>query len=125
MGDVLYDVVLKENKICCWIYVFVGVYCDFLVYFVCCFLENGVNSFFVNQIVDEEVLLFVVVCDLFEVIKDELLKLLIGDEFFELECLNLKGMDLCDILIIECLEEICMLFCKFIWVVSFLIVGEV
>jgi RHH-type proline utilization regulon transcriptional repressor/proline dehydrogenase/delta 1-pyrroline-5-carboxylate dehydrogenase len=53
MGEALHDVVLKDEGTRCRIYAPVGAHEDLLAYLVRRLLENGANSSFVNQIVDE------------------------------------------------------------------------
>lgn len=55
MGDALYDQVLNRDKVPCRIYAPVGEHADLLAYLVRRLLENGANSSFVNNIVDEAV----------------------------------------------------------------------
>ncbi|SDW62846.1 bifunctional proline dehydrogenase/L-glutamate gamma-semialdehyde dehydrogenase PutA [Celeribacter indicus] len=55
MGERLHDILLKETKGHCRIYAPVGAHRDLLAYLVRRLLENGANSSFVHQIVDEEV----------------------------------------------------------------------
>ncbi|MWP38705.1 bifunctional proline dehydrogenase/L-glutamate gamma-semialdehyde dehydrogenase PutA [Rhodobacter sphaeroides] len=55
MGERLHDLVLTEEKTRCRIYAPVGAHRDLLAYLVRRLLENGANSSFVNQIVDESV----------------------------------------------------------------------
>ena len=55
MGERLHDIVLRETKGRCRIYAPVGAHRDLLAYLVRRLLENGANSSFVNQIVDEDV----------------------------------------------------------------------
>jgi RHH-type proline utilization regulon transcriptional repressor/proline dehydrogenase/delta 1-pyrroline-5-carboxylate dehydrogenase len=55
MGEALHDLVLKANGTRCRIYAPVGAHRDLLAYLVRRLLENGANSSFVNQIVDETV----------------------------------------------------------------------
>ncbi len=55
MGEVLHDKVLKQSGTRCRIYAPVGAHQDLLAYLVRRLLENGANSSFVNQIVDENV----------------------------------------------------------------------
>ncbi|WP_417587029.1 bifunctional proline dehydrogenase/L-glutamate gamma-semialdehyde dehydrogenase PutA [Pararhodobacter oceanensis] len=55
MGEALHDIVLKAEGTHCRIYAPVGAHRDLLAYLVRRLLENGANSSFVNQIVDEEV----------------------------------------------------------------------
>ncbi len=63
MGDALHDLVLKEAGTRCRIYAPVGAHQDLLAYLVRRLLENGANSSFVNQIVDENVPAEVVAAD--------------------------------------------------------------
>ncbi|WP_128515678.1 bifunctional proline dehydrogenase/L-glutamate gamma-semialdehyde dehydrogenase PutA [Tabrizicola thermarum] len=55
MGERLHDIVLTDHGTRCRIYAPVGAHRDLLAYLVRRLLENGANSSFVNQIVDEEV----------------------------------------------------------------------
>ncbi len=55
MGEALHDKVLKTEGTRCRIYAPVGAHRDLLAYLVRRLLENGANSSFVNQIVDEDV----------------------------------------------------------------------
>lgn len=55
MGDVLHDIVKDQESTRCRIYAPVGAHRDLLAYLVRRLLENGANSSFVNQIVDEDV----------------------------------------------------------------------
>lgn len=55
MGESLFETVVKQDKVNCRIYAPVGAHSDLLAYLVRRLLENGANSSFVNQIVDEEI----------------------------------------------------------------------
>jgi RHH-type proline utilization regulon transcriptional repressor/proline dehydrogenase/delta 1-pyrroline-5-carboxylate dehydrogenase len=55
MGDALFDQVLEQDRVPCRIYAPVGVHADLLAYLVRRLLENGANSSFVNNIVDETI----------------------------------------------------------------------
>lgn len=55
MGERLHDIVLRDTRGRCRIYAPVGAHRDLLAYLVRRLLENGANSSFVNQIVDESV----------------------------------------------------------------------
>ncbi|ARU01932.1 bifunctional proline dehydrogenase/L-glutamate gamma-semialdehyde dehydrogenase PutA [Yoonia vestfoldensis] len=55
MGETLHKIVLDAEKTRCRIYAPVGAHEDLLAYLVRRLLENGANSSFVNQIVDESV----------------------------------------------------------------------
>ena len=66
MGEALHDTVLRRQKTRCRIYAPVGAHKDLLAYLVRRLLENGANSSFVNQIVDENVAPEIVAADPFE-----------------------------------------------------------
>jgi len=55
MGERLHDLVLTRHATRCRIYAPVGAHRDLLAYLVRRLLENGANSSFVNQVVDERV----------------------------------------------------------------------
>ncbi len=55
MGERLHDIVLTDQGTRCRVYAPVGAHRDLLAYLVRRLLENGANSSFVNQIVDEDV----------------------------------------------------------------------
>ncbi len=55
MGESLHEVVRKRYQARCRIYAPVGAHEDLLAYLVRRLLENGANSSFVNQIVDEDI----------------------------------------------------------------------
>ena len=66
MGEALHDTVLRRQGTRCRIYAPVGAHKDLLAYLVRRLLENGANSSFVNQIVDEDVPPALVAADPFE-----------------------------------------------------------
>ncbi|PLW82709.1 trifunctional transcriptional regulator/proline dehydrogenase/L-glutamate gamma-semialdehyde dehydrogenase [Kineobactrum sediminis] len=55
MGEALYKQVVEDEQVPCRVYAPVGVHADLLAYLVRRLLENGANSSFVNNIVDEDV----------------------------------------------------------------------
>ncbi|TKB47049.1 bifunctional proline dehydrogenase/L-glutamate gamma-semialdehyde dehydrogenase PutA [Thalassotalea mangrovi] len=55
MGESLYDQVVRNDKVACRVYAPVGEHADLLAYLVRRLLENGANSSFVNNIVDEDI----------------------------------------------------------------------
>ncbi|WP_432449140.1 bifunctional proline dehydrogenase/L-glutamate gamma-semialdehyde dehydrogenase PutA [Aliiroseovarius marinus] len=55
MGERLHQIIMDENGTNCRIYAPVGAHRDLLAYLVRRLLENGANSSFVNQIVDDSV----------------------------------------------------------------------
>jgi RHH-type proline utilization regulon transcriptional repressor/proline dehydrogenase/delta 1-pyrroline-5-carboxylate dehydrogenase len=68
MGESLHEVLVKTGGARCRIYAPVGSHKDLLAYLVRRLLENGANSSFVNQIVDENVSAEEVAQDPFEVV---------------------------------------------------------
>ena len=93
MGETLHSIVLKEEGTRCRIYAPVGAHEDLLAYLVRRLLENGANSSFVNQIVDEDVPPEVVAADPFEM-PDNPPPLPKGPDLFQPERVNSKGWDL-------------------------------
>ena len=71
MGETLHKLVLEEENTRCRIYAPVGAHRDLLAYLVRRLLENGANSSFVNQLVNEDVSPELIVADPFEVLKIE------------------------------------------------------
>ncbi|MBT26425.1 MAG: bifunctional proline dehydrogenase/L-glutamate gamma-semialdehyde dehydrogenase [Rhodobacteraceae bacterium] len=69
MGEGLHDIVKQDAGTRCRIYAPVGAHRDLLAYLVRRLLENGANSSFVNQIVDEDVAPAEVVADPFEALQ--------------------------------------------------------
>ena len=94
MGEALHNIVLQSEGTRCRIYAPVGAHRDLLAYLVRRLLENGANSSFVNQIVDEDVAPEVVARDPFEAINDPAPELPTGPELFMPERPNSKGFDL-------------------------------
>ncbi len=95
MGEQLHDIVLKQNNTRCRIYAPVGAHKDLLAYLVRRLLENGANSSFVNQIVDETVPPLVVAADPFEqIIKDAAIPT--APNLFMPDRINSHGFDITD-----------------------------
>ncbi|PJI92692.1 L-proline dehydrogenase /delta-1-pyrroline-5-carboxylate dehydrogenase [Yoonia maricola] len=93
MGETLHSIVLKSEKTRCRIYAPVGAHEDLLAYLVRRLLENGANSSFVNQIVDEDVPPQVVAACPFEAIGQGP-DLQTGSNLFQPERVNSEGWDL-------------------------------
>ncbi|TNJ48049.1 bifunctional proline dehydrogenase/L-glutamate gamma-semialdehyde dehydrogenase PutA [Phaeobacter sp. B1627] len=94
MGETLHQMVMAANKTRCRIYAPVGAHRDLLAYLVRRLLENGANSSFVNQIVDEDVPPEVVAADPFLDIDDLTTDIPTGPGLFLPERRNSKGFDL-------------------------------
>ncbi|MBQ2260812.1 MAG: bifunctional proline dehydrogenase/L-glutamate gamma-semialdehyde dehydrogenase PutA [Loktanella sp.] len=93
MGETLHTIVLKAENTRCRIYAPVGAHEDLLAYLVRRLLENGANSSFVNQIVDESVPADVVAACPFDKLGQgpDLPK---GPDLFRPERINSIGWDL-------------------------------
>ncbi|MEM8651303.1 MAG: bifunctional proline dehydrogenase/L-glutamate gamma-semialdehyde dehydrogenase PutA, partial [Pseudomonadota bacterium] len=109
MGEALHNTVLRRQGTRCRIYAPVGAHKDLLAYLVRRLLENGANSSFVNQIVDEEVPPEVVAGDPFEEVEQiqgELENPLIRQpkDLFAPQRENSQGWDLTDAKTLDALE---------------------
>ncbi len=93
MGEVLHTHVLQSEGTRCRIYAPVGAHEDLLAYLVRRLLENGANSSFVNQIVDEEVPASTVAADPFDAM-GEMPGLTAPHDLFKPERPNSIGFDL-------------------------------
>ncbi|AUQ50412.1 bifunctional protein PutA [Phaeobacter inhibens] len=94
MGETLHNMVLEQNQTHCRIYAPVGAHRDLLAYLVRRLLENGANSSFVNQIVDENVPPELVAADPFAQVEDLTANLRKGPDLFQPERPNSMGFDL-------------------------------
>ncbi|WP_170516553.1 bifunctional proline dehydrogenase/L-glutamate gamma-semialdehyde dehydrogenase PutA [Ruegeria atlantica] len=94
MGETLHQIVRDQSNTRCRIYAPVGAHRDLLAYLVRRLLENGANSSFVNQIVDENVPPEEVASDPFDTIAEPKSPLPTGPELFQPERPNSKGFDL-------------------------------
>ena len=92
MGEALHDIVKSAEGTRCRIYAPVGAHRDLLAYLVRRLLENGANSSFVNQIVDEDVPPATVASDPFD--QSGTPDLATGPELFAPERPNSEGWDL-------------------------------
>ncbi|MDK3019989.1 bifunctional proline dehydrogenase/L-glutamate gamma-semialdehyde dehydrogenase PutA [Pseudodonghicola flavimaris] len=94
MGETLHDLVKARHGHRCRIYAPVGAHRDLLAYLVRRLLENGANSSFVNQIVDDSVPPETVAADPFEAIAAPTPSLPNGTALFQPERRNSRGFDL-------------------------------
>ncbi|GKY90250.1 bifunctional proline dehydrogenase/L-glutamate gamma-semialdehyde dehydrogenase PutA [Sinisalibacter aestuarii] len=101
MGEALHDIVHAEHGTRCRIYAPVGAHRDLLAYLVRRLLENGANSSFVNQIVDDAVPATEVAACPFETLAQAPgpfePALQTGPELFAPERANAAGFDLFDV----------------------------
>ncbi|RPE66303.1 L-proline dehydrogenase /delta-1-pyrroline-5-carboxylate dehydrogenase [Pacificibacter maritimus] len=98
MGEGLHDIVLRDHKTHCRIYAPVGAHQDLLAYLVRRLLENGANSSFVNQIIDEDVSPETIAADPFAQLAAAQAPagLLAPNALFTPKRLNSRGFDLTD-----------------------------
>src|SRR5262245_22762346 len=71
MGEALHETIRKAEGTRCRIYAPVGAHSDLLAYLVRRLLENGANSSFVHQIVDEDVPAEAIAADPFETVEKQ------------------------------------------------------
>jgi len=117
MGESLHRLFHEKYATRCRIYAPVGAHEDLLAYLVRRLLENGANSSFVNQLVDEDIAPSVIASDPFSEVEVQLLEKGSGDErplshpeiqlpsaLFEPARLNSAGFDLNDPISVNALE---------------------
>ena len=104
MGERLHDIVLDSSNTRCRIYAPVGAHRDLLAYLVRRLLENGANSSFVNQVVDEDVPPEVVAADPFQAVGAGGM-VRTGADLFQPERRNSEGWDLTDTATLHRFEE--------------------
>ena len=129
MGEALHEAVRAAHGVRCRIYAPVGAHHDLLAYLVRRLLENGANSSFVNQIVDENVPAHEIARDPVAVVEG------LGGtvanpaiaapaDIFLPARRNAKGWDLTDPLTVEAIEAARAPFRAAVWEAGPLIAGE-
>lgn len=124
MGEALHEIALDAHNTRCRIYAPVGAHRDLLAYLVRRLLENGANSSFVNQIVDNDVPPHEVARDPFDTLNDHHTPLPTGPELFAPERVNSVGFDLRDIPTIETLNAARAPFLRQNWQAAPLLAGD-
>ncbi|MCO6385423.1 bifunctional proline dehydrogenase/L-glutamate gamma-semialdehyde dehydrogenase PutA [Aliihoeflea sp. 40Bstr573] len=108
MGDALHEAVRKAEGTRCRIYAPVGAHSDLLAYLVRRLLENGANSSFVHQIVDESVAPEEIARDPFDVVAHQGAArnpaLPLPSEIFGAGRVNATGFDITDPLTEDAIE---------------------
>ena len=127
MGEALHNIVLEQNQTRCRIYAPVGAHRDLLAYLVRRLLENGANSSFVNQIVDEDVSAETIAADPFALLDDGTP---IGNslvqqprDLFQPERVNSRGWDLRNVEDIDSFQDSRRRFRVHEWVAKPMIAG--
>ncbi|GGH32400.1 L-proline dehydrogenase /delta-1-pyrroline-5-carboxylate dehydrogenase [Cribrihabitans marinus] len=123
MGETLHNLVMEKNQTRCRIYAPVGAHRDLLAYLVRRLLENGANSSFVNQIVDEKVPPEEVAADPFLQIAEPGPALRKGPELFQPERPNSKGFDLAHTPTLDAIEAARGPFARHSWQAGPLLAG--
>ncbi|GAW37144.1 bifunctional protein PutA [Roseovarius sp. A-2] len=124
MGEALHDIILKSEGTRCRIYAPVGAHRDLLAYLVRRLLENGANSSFVNQIVDEDVAPETVARDPFEAVNDPQPHLPTGPDLFQPERPNSRGFDLTHQPTLDAIEAARAPFASHAWAAAPLLAGK-
>ncbi|WP_293577243.1 bifunctional proline dehydrogenase/L-glutamate gamma-semialdehyde dehydrogenase PutA [Phaeobacter sp.] len=127
MGDSLHDLVLDGEGTRCRIYAPVGAHRDLLAYLVRRLLENGANSSFVNQIVDETVAPQTIAADPFEVIATQARSsaVVLPADLYGSERPNSRGWDLHNLTDLAEIEQARTPFHATPWHVGPMIAGDV
>ena len=109
MGEVLYRQLMAKGDLRCRIYAPVGAHRNLLAYLVRRLLENGANSSFVNQIVDDDISPGVIARDPFETLVQDLAgkasHILNAKDLFAPVRKNSKGWDLHNVNDTEAIEQ--------------------
>jgi RHH-type proline utilization regulon transcriptional repressor/proline dehydrogenase/delta 1-pyrroline-5-carboxylate dehydrogenase len=125
MGETLHTLVMQDHGARSRIYAPVGAHKDLLAYLVRRLLENGANSSFVNQIVDENVPPEVVAADPFEQLSTATnLIIAKGPEVFAPLRANARGFDLTHTQTLDEIEKARAPFLSKTWQAAPLIAGK-
>ncbi|MCW1955831.1 MAG: bifunctional proline dehydrogenase/L-glutamate gamma-semialdehyde dehydrogenase PutA [Roseobacter sp.] len=124
MGEALHDIVLKERGSHCRIYAPVGAHRDLLAYLVRRLLENGANSSFVNQIVDEDVPAEEVATCPFDALAKARPKITRAPDLFAPERANSKGFDITHAPTLARIEKARKPFAAHVWEAAPLLAGK-
>ncbi|MGZ2257545.1 bifunctional proline dehydrogenase/L-glutamate gamma-semialdehyde dehydrogenase PutA [Roseobacter sp. A03A-229] len=126
MGETLHTLVMTQNATRCRIYAPVGAHRDLLAYLVRRLLENGANSSFVNQIVDEDVPPEVVAADPFDALTNAPAPSIAkGPELFRPLRANAQGFDLSHAQTLDAINAARDAFATHHWEAHPLLAGEI
>ena len=124
MGEAMHGIVMRDQSTRCRIYAPVGAHRDLLAYLVRRLLENGANSSFVNQIVDEDVSPEEIATDPFIAAQEADVWLATGPELFAPERANSAGFDLSDAADLDQIETARAPFASHHWTAQSLIAAD-
>ncbi|MEO0328986.1 MAG: bifunctional proline dehydrogenase/L-glutamate gamma-semialdehyde dehydrogenase PutA, partial [Pseudomonadota bacterium] len=105
MGEALHSILREKHGVGSRIYAPVGAHRDLLAYLVRRLLENGANSSFVNQIINEAIPLDEVAADPFSEISEGSPVVQLPSALYEPERINSKGLDLDNPVDLQILEQ--------------------
>ena len=129
MGEALHEAVRAAHGVRCRIYAPVGAHHDLLAYLVRRLLENGANSSFVNQVVDESVTADEIARDPIAAVEDfgavANPAIVAPPAIFMPARRNAKGWDLTDPLTVDAIEAARAPFRTALWEARPLVAGEV
>ncbi|MAC77761.1 MAG: bifunctional proline dehydrogenase/L-glutamate gamma-semialdehyde dehydrogenase [Rhodobacteraceae bacterium] len=125
MGEALHTEVLQRTQGRCRIYAPVGAHRDLLAYLVRRLLENGANSSFVNQLVDEAIPPEAVASDPFDALDEATPELPAGTGLFLPERPNSVGFDLAHRPTLDAIEAARAPFETILWNATPLNAGDV
>jgi RHH-type proline utilization regulon transcriptional repressor/proline dehydrogenase/delta 1-pyrroline-5-carboxylate dehydrogenase len=130
MGESLHDIIHRQERSRCRIYAPVGAHRDLLAYLVRRLLENGANSSFVNQIVDENIRATEIARDPFEQLAEfgaEISnpKIAPPAHIFGAGRRNARGWDITDVATLAGIEAERAAFRKETWDAKPLIAGDI
>ncbi len=129
MGEALHTSVMKAHGVKCRIYAPVGAHKDLLAYLVRRLLENGANSSFINQIVDESVPVSDIAADPFEALNPDYSpvtnpNIILPDELYSPNRTNSRGWDIAHQDHLDAIQEAIRPFEKHHWKAGPLIAGH-
>lgn len=127
MGESLYEILREQHKQSCRIYAPVGIHKDLLAYLVRRLLENGTNSSFVNQLLDESVASTELVRDPLAIIEElDVIsnpRISLPADIFAPDRINSKGWNLADPIVLKKLQKQRSQFKQNKWLAAPLIAG--
>jgi RHH-type proline utilization regulon transcriptional repressor/proline dehydrogenase/delta 1-pyrroline-5-carboxylate dehydrogenase len=130
MGESLHEAVLRQHGTRCRIYAPVGAHKDLLAYLVRRLLENGANSSFVNQIVDESIPAEVIARDPFDAVEAlgenvENPSIAAPRAIFGADRHNARGWDITDVSEVARIDHARQPFANKTWTAGPMIAGDV
>lgn len=125
MGEALYTIVLNEYpQFNCRVYAPVGEYKELLPYLVRRLLENGANSSFVNQIVNERLTVEEIIADPVSELERQAQRICVPRHLYGEERLNSSGINLADREAQRHLDQVLEKACQQPWHAAPIVAGQ-